>query len=61
MIEGDEEFARRLQAEENGEVQRRPALRTGRENETVINARLNEINSSRSATIPLYHYTTIPL
>lgn len=58
MIEGDEEFARRLQAEENGEVQRRPALRTGRENETVINARLNEINSSRSVLCVLFSVNT---
>jgi hypothetical protein len=61
MIESDEEFARRLQAEENGEVignRRQPRdprpLINGRENETVINARLNDINSSRSVLCVLF-------
>lgn len=60
MIESDEDFARRLQAEENGfdvrgsnSEQPRPIL-NGRENETVINARLNDINSSRSVLCVLF-------
>lgn len=52
MIESDEEFARRLQAEEDGlagnYIQRPQTRENANPNPTVLNARLNDINSSRS-------------
>ena len=63
MLLSDEEFARRLQDEENGLAggarhtgghQRTPTA----ENPTVINARLNDLNSSRSTLCLLFSVQT---
>ena len=80
MSSSDEEFARRLQAEENGQFFSRSSSNFGptirivntanlnrgggdntenRSNPTVLNARLNDVNSSR-ATICVLFTVNVP-
>jgi anti-sigma-K factor RskA len=66
--ESDEEFARRLQAQELGlrslpadYNQQTPLIRGNTENPTVINARLNELSSARAtvAAIFIVHFPQV--
>jgi hypothetical protein len=66
-IESDEALARRLQAQELGlrtlpsdfNNSQAPLIRGNTENPTVINARLNELSSSR-ATVAVIFITHFP-